>query len=175
MRGKDLVHTFEMMGDERMTFALCGALKIKPLREMYFLCKFLRCAYIDAVFLPYGSVQQFRELVYRLLSFDGCTLAVKVSKEPIMRIYEMAADNHPPADTFGRREVLSIGQEFEEIDKICFLTRPMNLAIRITSGEDRNEVLMVGVWRYPTGTEQALIESDDTLLLRFKPTIGEGC
>lgn len=76
MRGKDLVHTFEMMGDERRSFLPYGALKIKPSNEMYFLCKFLRYAYIGAVFLPGGSVQQFGKLVNGLLCFEGCSLAV---------------------------------------------------------------------------------------------------
>ena len=165
MRSMDLVHTFRVKGCGRLLFSPCGSLRIKPLREMYFLCIFLCCAYIGAVFLFYGSVQQFGKLFNCWLRFERYSLAVQVGKDATMRVDEMAADNHPPADTFGRREVLSIGQETEEIDKICFLTRPMNLAIRITSGEDRNEVLMVGVWRYPIGTEEALVKLDDTSLL----------
>lgn len=76
MRSMDLMHTFEVMGNERRSFLPCGALKIKPLREMHFLYKFLRCTYIGAVFLLYGSVQQFSKLVNSLLYFEGCSLAV---------------------------------------------------------------------------------------------------
>lgn len=76
MRSKDLVHTFGVMGNERRLFSPCGLLRIKPLGEMCFLCIFLHCAYIDAVFLPYGSVQQFGKLFNCWLRFEGRSLAV---------------------------------------------------------------------------------------------------
>ena len=104
---------------------------------MYFLCKFLRCAYIGAVFLLHGSVQQFGKLVNGLLRFEGCTLAVQVGKDTSMCIYKVTADNHPSACAFRRGDILPVCQEFEEIDKICLLARPIDFAIGITSGEER--------------------------------------
>ena len=110
MRSKDLVHTFEMMGDERRSFSLCGALKIKQSGEMYFLCNFLRCAYIGAVFLLYGSVQQFGKLVNSLLYFEGCSLAIQVGKETTMCIHEVTADNHPSAYAFWCGDISPVRQ-----------------------------------------------------------------
>ena len=75
MRSKDLVHTFGVMGNERRLFSPCGSLRIKPLGEMCFLCIFLHCAYIGAVFLSGGGVQQFGKLVNSLLGFEGYALA----------------------------------------------------------------------------------------------------
>ena len=100
MRSMDLVHTFRVMGCGRMLFSPCGSLRIKQLGEMYFLCIFLRCAYIGAVFLLYGSVQQFGKLVNSLLYFEGCSLAIQVGKETTMHIHEVTADNHPSAYAF---------------------------------------------------------------------------
>lgn len=145
MRSEDLVHTFEVMGDDRRSFLPCGALKIKPLREMYFLCKFLCCAYIGAVFLPCGSVQQFGKLVNSLLYFEGCSLTIQVGKEAPMHIHEVTADNHPSAYAFRCGDILPVCQEFEEIDKVCILARPMDFAIGITSGEERKEIIGIGV------------------------------
>ena len=104
---------------------------------MYFLCNFLRCAYIGAVFLLYGNVQQFGKLVNGLLRFEGCTLAVQVGKDTSMCIYKVTADNHPSACAFRRGDILPVCQEFQEIDKICLLARPMDFAIGIMSGEER--------------------------------------
>lgn len=112
---------------------------------MYFLCNFLRCAYIGAVFLLYGSVQQFGKLVNSLLRFERYSLAVQVGKDATMRVDEMAADNHPSADAFGRRDIPPVCHEFEEIDKICLLARPVDFAIGITPGEERKEIFRIGV------------------------------
>ena len=76
MRSMDLVHTFRVKGCGRLLFSPCGSLRIKQLGGMYFLYNFLRCAYIGAVFLHASCIQQFCQLVYRLLHFDGCSLAV---------------------------------------------------------------------------------------------------
>jgi len=76
MRSKDLEHTFCVMWCGRLLFSPCGSLRIKQLGEMYFLCIFLRCAYIGAVFLLHGSVQQFGKLLNSWLRFEGCSLAV---------------------------------------------------------------------------------------------------
>ena len=174
MRSMDLVHTFRVKGCGRMLFSPCGSLRIKPLREMCLLCNFLRCAYIGAVFLLHGSVQQFGKLVNSWLRFEGCSLTIQVGKETPMCIHEVTADNHPSAYTFWCGDIMSVRQEFEEIDKICLLAYPMDFAIGVTSGEERKEISRIGVRCNPTGTEQALIELDDTSLLRFEPTIGEG-
>lgn len=145
MRSMDLVHTFWGMGNGRRPFSPRGSLRIKQLGEMYFLCIFLRCAYIDAVFLPYGSVQQFGQLVNSLLYFEGCSLAIQVGKETTMHIHEVTADNHPSADAFGRRDIPPVRQEFEEIDKICLLARPVDFAIGFMPGEERKEIFRIGV------------------------------
>ena len=100
MRSKDLVHTFGVMGCGRLLFSPCGSLRIKQLGEMYFLCNFLRCAYIGAVFLLHGSVQQFGKLVNSWLRFEGCSLTIQVGKETPMHIHEVTADNHPSAYAF---------------------------------------------------------------------------
>ena len=110
-----------------------------------------------------------------LLRFEGCSLAVQVGKDASMCIYEVTADNHPSAYAFRCGDILPVCQEFEEIDKVCLLARPMDFAIGITSGEERKEIIGIGVLCHPTGTEQALVELDDTPLLRLKPTIGESC
>ena len=143
MRSMDLVHTFRIMGCGRMLFFPCGSLRIKQLGEMYFLCNFLRCAYIGAVFLLYGSVQQFGNLVNSLLYFEGCSLTIQVSKEAPMHIHEVTADNHPSADTFWCGDISPVRQKFEEIDKICFLARPMDFAIGIMPGEKRKEIFTI--------------------------------
>jgi len=132
---------------------------------MYFLCNFLRCAYIGAVFLLHGSVQQFGKLVNGLLYFERCSLAIQVGKEMPMHIHEVTADNHPSAYAFRCGDILPVYQEFEEINKICFLARPVDFAIGIMPGEERKEIIGISVWRYPTGTEEALVELDDTSLL----------
>lgn len=76
MRSMDLVHIFRVKGCERMLFSPCSSLRIKQLGEMYFLCYFLHCAYIGAVFLSGGGVQQFGKLVNSLLGFEGYALAI---------------------------------------------------------------------------------------------------
>ena len=63
---------------------------------------------------------------------------------------------------------------FEEIDKICFLARPMDFAISIMPGEKRKEIFRIGVRCNPIGAKETLIELDDTPLLQFKPTVREG-
>lgn len=88
-----------------------------------------------------------------------------MGKDASMCIYEVTADNHPSAYAFWCGDISLVRQKFEEIDKICLLARPMDFAIRITPGEDRNELLMVGVWCYSTGTEEALVKLDYTSLL----------
>ena len=145
MRGKDLMHTFEVMGNERRSFLPCGALKIKQSGVMYFLCIILCCAYIGAVFLSGGSVQQFGKLVNGLLRFERRTLAVQMGKDTSMCIYEVAADNHPSACAFRCGDITPVCQEFEEIDKICLLARPVDFAIGVTSGEERKEIIGMGV------------------------------
>ena len=110
MRSMDLVHTFWGMGNGRRPFSPRGSLRIKQLGEMYFLCKFLRCAYIGAVFLLYGSVQQFGKLVNNLLYFEGCSLAIQVGKETTMHIHEVTADNYPSAYAFWCGDILPVRQ-----------------------------------------------------------------
>ena len=110
MRSKDLVHTLGVMGCGRMLFSPCGSLRIKQLGEMYFLCNFLRCAYIGAVFLLHGSVQQFGKLVNGLLRFERRTLAVQMGKDAPMHIHEVTADNHPSAYTFWCGDISPVRQ-----------------------------------------------------------------
>ena len=110
MRSMDLVHTFRVMGCGRMLCSPCGSLRIKQLGEMYFLFKFLHCAYIGAVFLLYGSVQQFGKLVNSLLYFEGCSLTIQVGKETPMHIHEVTADNHPSAYAFWCGDISPVRQ-----------------------------------------------------------------
>ena len=110
MRSKDLVHTFGVAGNGRGPFSPCGSLRIKQLGGMFFLRNFLRCAYIGAVFLLHGSVQQFCKLVNSLLYFEGCSLAIQVGKETTMHIYEVTADNHPSAYTFWCGDISPVRQ-----------------------------------------------------------------
>ena len=72
----------------------------KAIRRNVFSFQILRCAYIGAVFLLNGSVQQFGNLVNSWLCLEGCSLAIQVGKETTMHIYEVTADNHPSAYTF---------------------------------------------------------------------------
>ena len=90
-----------------------------------------------------------------------------------MRINEVAADNHPSADTFRNREILAICQEAEEVYKMCFLTNPTNLAVGGFPREDSKEVIGIGVRSDPFCTEKILIESCDALGCSSKPTISE--
>ena len=91
-----------------------------------------------------------------------------------MRINEVAADNHPSADTFRNREILAICQEAEEVYKMCFLTNPTNLAVGGFPREDSKEVIGGGVRSYPFGTEEILIKGCDSLGRSIEPAIGEG-
>ena len=90
-----------------------------------------------------------------------------------MRINEVAADNHPSADTFRNREILAICQEAEEVYKMCFLTNPTNLAVGGFPREDSKEVIGIGVRCYPFCTEKILIEICDAMGSSSEPTIGE--
>ena len=91
-----------------------------------------------------------------------------------MRINEVAAYNHPSADTFRNREILAICQEAEEVYKMCFLTNPTNLAVGGFPREDSKEVIGGGVRSYPFGTEEILIEGSDVVGMCREPTVGEG-
>ena len=91
-----------------------------------------------------------------------------------MRINEMTTDYHPSAYSFWCRYILLICQESEQIYKICFLSRPTNLAVGDFSRKDCKEVIGGGVRSYPFGAEKILIERCDAMGSSSKPTIGEG-
>lgn len=113
-------------------------------------------------------------MVNSLLGFEGYALAVQMGKDASMCIYEVTADNHPSAYAFWCGDISPVRQEFEEIDKVCLLAYPMDFAIGIMPGEKRKEIFRIGVRCNPIGAKETLIELDDTSLLRFEPTIGEG-